>query len=61
LSDSRRRLLENTAKDLRACVDQINDRLDNVQDIEARLRLILTCRLLLEAAGFRVVVSHWPE
>jgi hypothetical protein len=61
VSDERRILFETTAKDLRACVDRINDRLDGVDEVEARLRLVLTCRLLLEAAGFRVVTSHWPE
>jgi hypothetical protein len=52
---------ESTASDLMDCVEHINDEITSQQELVARLRLINSCRLVLVAVGFTVILNRKPR
>jgi hypothetical protein len=52
---------ESTASDLIDCVEHINDEITSQQELVARLRLINSCRLVLVAVGFTVILNRKPR
>ena len=48
------------AYDLRDCASSINDPVASPEAVAARVRLIMACRILLQATGFQVDMVRKP-
>ena len=48
------------AYDLRDCASRINDPVASPEAVAARVRLIMACRVLLQATGFQVDMARKP-
>jgi hypothetical protein len=48
------------AFDLQDCAQRINDPLAGPEAVAARVRLIVSCRILLQATGFQISMDRKP-